>query len=189
MKRRYRRAGFLERCRQLREVLDEPAFTTDVIVGFPGESETDFAETCRVVREVGFTKIHVFSYSPRKGTPAAELPDRVPPPVVAERRARLHELERQQAERYCRRLLGRRLDVLVEGAAANRAGFVTGTSCRYVPVIFRGLLPALLRRRVPVTAVAVSDGFIVGEPIPEPEASRAWTAGRRSLPVMVSSPA
>src|SRR5262245_32641376 len=92
MRRRYRVAGFLERCRRLRAALDHPAFTTDVIVGFPGETEADFAATCRVVREVGFAKVHIFPYSPRQGTPAADFPDRVPPPVVAERRARLQEL-------------------------------------------------------------------------------------------------
>ncbi len=56
-----------------------PALTTDVIVGFPGETEADFAETCRVVREIGFSKIHQFPFSPRRGTPAAEMPDQVPP--------------------------------------------------------------------------------------------------------------
>src|SRR5262249_2814137 len=73
MKGASRRAGFLERCRRLREALDQPAFSTDVIVGFPGETDADFEATCRVVREVGFSKVHVFSYSPRQGTPAAAL--------------------------------------------------------------------------------------------------------------------
>ena len=89
MKRRYSSAGFLERCRRLKEALDAPAFTTDVIVGFPGETEADFEATCEVVREVGFAKIHVFSYSPRAGTPAALLRDAVPPAVMQERRQRL----------------------------------------------------------------------------------------------------
>src|SRR5262249_5990301 len=73
MKRRYRTAGFLERCRRLRVVLDQPAFSTDVIVGFPGETDADFDATCRVLREVGFARIHVFPFSPRQGTPAASL--------------------------------------------------------------------------------------------------------------------
>jgi threonylcarbamoyladenosine tRNA methylthiotransferase MtaB len=168
MKRRYRVAGFLENCRRLRSALDQPAFTTDVIIGFPGETEADFEATCQVVREVGFSKIHIFSYSPRKGTPAADLPDRVPPAVVAERRQRLLELERVTANGYIRSLIGRRLDVLVEGEAPQRPGFVQGTSCRYVPVVFEGHAPALLGRRVLVEAEGVAGGLVLARPIPEP---------------------
>jgi threonylcarbamoyladenosine tRNA methylthiotransferase MtaB len=164
MKRRYTSGGFLERCRRIRQALDQPAFTTDVIIGFPGETDADFEATCRVVREVGFAKVHVFSYSPRQGTPAAEIKEAVAPSVVAERRRRLHDLERELADRYLHDLLGRRLDVLVEGADPRRPGWVHGTSCRYVPVTFSGHAPALLRQRVPVRAIAVEDGIIRGEP-------------------------
>src|SRR4029079_8796178 len=129
VRRRCRPAGFLERCRQLRQALDEPAFTTDVIVGFPGETEADFEATCRVVREVGFCKIHVFSFSARECTPAATMPGRVPPALVAQRRRRLQELEAESFAEYTGRLLGRTLDVLVEGADTERPGNVRGTSC------------------------------------------------------------
>ena len=66
MKRRYGSAGFLERCRRLRQALDQPALTTDVMVGFPGETAADFETTCSLVQAVGFSKIHVFSFSPRR---------------------------------------------------------------------------------------------------------------------------
>jgi threonylcarbamoyladenosine tRNA methylthiotransferase MtaB len=163
MKRRYRSSGFLERCRRIGAVLDRPAFTTDVIIGFPGETDADFEATCRVVREAGFARIHIFSYSPRAGTEAANWNECVPPAVVAERRARLLEIERDLTEAYCRNLLGRCLDVLVEGADPRRSGFVRGTACRAVPVICRGHAPSVIRRRVPVRAVAVNDGVILGE--------------------------
>jgi threonylcarbamoyladenosine tRNA methylthiotransferase MtaB len=166
MKRRYRSGGFLERCRRLRAALDEPAFTTDVIVGFPGETDADFEATLGVLREVGFCKVHVFSFSPRDGTPAATLPGRVHPAVVAERRRRVLEAEAQTAAAYHRRLVGRRLDVLVEGADPERPGWVRGTSCRYAPVTFPGEVTALLARRVPVRAVGVAGGIILGEPEP-----------------------
>jgi threonylcarbamoyladenosine tRNA methylthiotransferase MtaB len=170
MKRRYRSASFLERCRRLRTALDEPAFTTDVIVGFPGETDADFDATCRVVREVGFCKVHVFSYSPRQGTPAASLQATVPPAVVARRRDSLLALEAELAAAYYGRLVGHRLDVLVEGADACRPGWVRGTSCRYAPVAFEGHAPALLARRVPVRAAAVADGIIWGRPEPDGDA-------------------
>jgi threonylcarbamoyladenosine tRNA methylthiotransferase MtaB len=185
MKRRYRVAGFLERCRRLRGALDWPAFTTDVIVGFPGEAEADFEATCQVAREVGFSKIHIFSFSPRRGTPAAELPYAVPAAVVAKRRKRLAELDRELAEAYQRSLIGRRLDVLVEGAYSARRGHVIGTSCRYAPVVFEGHLPALLSRRIPVQARAVVDGVVVAHAEPElgGVADRPTSARRRvSLP-------
>ncbi len=178
MKRRYRSAGFLERCRRLRAVLDEPAFTTDVIIGFPGETDADFDATCRVVREVGFCKVHIFSFSPREGTPAASLSDIVPPRIVAARRQRLLELESQTMAAYHRRLVGRCLDVLVEGADPQRPGWVRGTSCRYAPVAFPGHAPALLARRVPVCAVDVAAGIVLGHPEPNGE------MGRRALPLV-----
>jgi threonylcarbamoyladenosine tRNA methylthiotransferase MtaB len=186
MKRRYRAASFLERCRRLRRVFDNPALTTDVIVGFPGETDADFAETCDVAQEVGFSKIHIFSYSRRTGTPAADFPDSVSAKKIAERRRRLSELEQELAQQYHRSLLGRRLDVLVEGADPNRPNHVLGTSCRYAPVSFRGYLPALLARRATIIACEVADGVIVGTPEAEPglglTAERASGDRRLQLP-------
>jgi threonylcarbamoyladenosine tRNA methylthiotransferase MtaB len=176
MKRRYRTAGFLERCRRLRAALDRPAFTTDLIIGFPGETDADFEATCRVVREVGFSRLHLFSFSPRSGTPAAELRDTVHPAVVAERRQRLLELERETATAYHRSLIGQRLDVLVEGAEAGRPGWVRGTSCRYAPVVFEGYAPALLARRVVVRATALENGVLVGQSEPDLVPSQAEPA-------------
>ncbi len=193
MKRRYRVAGFLERCRRIRAALDQPALSTDVIVGFPGETDADFDATCRVVREAGFMKVHVFSYSPRRGTAAADFTDTVPPQITAGRRERLRLLEQELAGAYLRGLVGRRLDVLVEGAEAGRPGFVRGTACRYVPVVFRGHAPALIRRIVPVRTTAVAGDALLGEPeadgmrtTPEtavPHQGAAVPPGRRPLPL------
>jgi threonylcarbamoyladenosine tRNA methylthiotransferase MtaB len=134
MRRRWGSQRFVGRCRLVKQKLDQPAFTTDVIVGYPGETETDFEETCRVVEEVGFCKLHIFPFSPRRGTPAAEMPDQVPKHIKQERARRLAELERQLARRYCASLLGRRLQVMVESPLAGRPGWAYGTSCRYVQV-------------------------------------------------------
>jgi threonylcarbamoyladenosine tRNA methylthiotransferase MtaB len=192
MKRRYRTAGFLERCRRLQAALDQPAFTTDIIVGFPGESDADFEATCRVVREVGFSKIHIFSYSARQGTPAAELPGAVPTPIAADRRRRLLEIECELAATYQRSLLGRQLDVLVEGEDPRRAGYVRGTSCRYVPVTFEGRLEVLLRRRVRALAVGFGDGCLQAVPVPEEgvigiTGEYRETAHHRRIPLALSN--
>jgi threonylcarbamoyladenosine tRNA methylthiotransferase MtaB len=188
MRRRYRSAGFLERCERLRAALDHPAFTTDVIVGFPGETDADFEATCRVVRAVGFSKVHVFSYSPRAGTPAAERKDVVPPAVVDARRDFLRKLESELALRYYHSLVGRRLGVLVEGEDPRRPGHALGTACRYAPVTFAGHAPALVGRLVPVRAARVEQGLLLGEPEPEefPQPARIAAVrppGRIALPL------
>src|SRR5262249_19837564 len=92
---------------------------------------------------------------------------RVPPQVVTERRRRVLEIERELADAYFRSLLGRTLDVLVEGADPERPGFVRGTTCRYAPVAFEGRVGVLVRRRVPVRAVSVAEGVVLGRPEPE----------------------
>jgi threonylcarbamoyladenosine tRNA methylthiotransferase MtaB len=134
MRRRWSSRMFIDRCRLVRQALDKPAITTDIIVGFPGETEADFDATCRVARECGFSKIHIFPFSPRKGTLAAEMPGAIPPEAKSERVQRLTDLERDLRADYYRSLIGGRLTVLVEGQAAP--GRWAGTSCRYAPVEF-----------------------------------------------------
>jgi MiaB/RimO family radical SAM methylthiotransferase len=112
----------LQRCRSIREKLDMPALTTDIIVGFPGETEAEFQETCRVVEEIGFSKVHVFRFSPREGTPAARMLDQVPPPVKQQRAKVLIELASQLRQEYLQRLRGRRVQVLVEAPAPRKTG-------------------------------------------------------------------
>ena len=134
MRRRWGAQRFLDRCRLVRETLDHPALTTDIIVGFPGETEEDFLATCRVADETGFSKLHIFPFSPRRTTDAAGMSDQVSPRVKAERVERLADLERRLAIRYHRQLVGKRLQVMVESPVPERPGYVYGTSCRYATV-------------------------------------------------------
>jgi threonylcarbamoyladenosine tRNA methylthiotransferase MtaB len=137
MRRRYSVARFLEKIDRMRERLDRPAFTTDMIVGFPGETEADFELSADACRRVGFLKVHVFPFSARAGTKAATF-DALPTPVIRERVARLNELERELALRCYRSLEKQRLEVLVEQCIAARPGFVRGTDRRYAPVELPG---------------------------------------------------
>jgi threonylcarbamoyladenosine tRNA methylthiotransferase MtaB len=134
MKRRWGTRLFADRCQLVRRTLDHPALTTDVLVGFPGETDADFEQTCRLVDELGFSKIHVFPFSPRRGTPAADLDGQLPAEVKTARGRELAALERRLRQRYFESLLGRRLRVLVESPSAHQAEHVIGTSCRYAPV-------------------------------------------------------
>ena len=137
MRRRWGSQRYVDRCRLVRTALPQPALTTDIIVGFPGESEADFQATCDVASEVEFSKIHIFPFSPRRGTPAADMSGQVGSDIKAERSHRLAELETTLRQRYYRRLEGQRLRVLVE-RTADVPGRVVGTSCRYAPVELAG---------------------------------------------------
>jgi threonylcarbamoyladenosine tRNA methylthiotransferase MtaB len=134
MQRRWGARRFVDRCRLVQEHLDRPALTTDVMVGFPGETDADFEATCQVVREVGFSKIHVFPFSPRDGTPAAQMEAQITRRVKQQRSQQLATLEAELRDQFFRSLLGHPLRVLVEGPAKTGDGWLTGTSCRYAPV-------------------------------------------------------
>ncbi len=141
MRRRWGAKMFLDRCRLLRESLDEPAITTDVIVGFPGETENEFQQTLDTCREAGFSKIHAFPFSARRGTPAADMADQIPKAVRSERVSILSDLESELRRDYYDRLVGRQLEMLVEtsspvvgiGSEASGTGIAKGTTCRYAP--------------------------------------------------------
>jgi len=153
MRRRWGAQRFVDRCELLKERLDRPAITTDVIVGFPGETDAEFAETVAVCRQVGFSKIHIFPFSPRRGTPAAEMPGQLSKQTKQQRSRELAAVEAGLRDAYFATLRGMRLRVLVEspldesGEAAHNPhpskgrarggisdGRFIGTSCRYAPV-------------------------------------------------------
>jgi threonylcarbamoyladenosine tRNA methylthiotransferase MtaB len=162
MRRRWGSRRYVDRCRMFCDRLDHAAITTDIIVGFPGETDEDFAATCRVAREVGFSKIHIFPFSPRRGTAAAEMPGQLPKQVKQQRVRHLADVEAELRDDYCRGLLGRRLQVLVEGTSGHDVRMLAGTSCRYVPVD----LPknaAEAGEFAEVTAAGVAHGRIRGE--------------------------
>jgi threonylcarbamoyladenosine tRNA methylthiotransferase MtaB len=131
MRRRWGRQRFIDRCRLVQERLDRPAITTDIIVGFPGETDADFQATIDAARDVGFSKIHIFPFSPRRGTPAAEMPNQVPKHVQQERSRELANVELVLRTQYYQQLVGRMLRVLVE---VEEPGRWTGTACRYATV-------------------------------------------------------
>ena len=114
MNRRYTAAEYLEKCALLRKYFRNPALTTDVIVGFPGETEEEFAASMEFVDQVDFYETHIFKYSRREGTRAAAMADQVPEPVKAERSRRMIELGKRKQAAYERSFLGKEVEVLVE---------------------------------------------------------------------------
>jgi tRNA-2-methylthio-N6-dimethylallyladenosine synthase len=133
MNRGYTRARYLELVDALRDAEPAMAFSTDVIVGFPGETEADFEATLQVVEDVGYDNVFAFRYSRRPGTPAATMPDQVPEDVKADRNRRLLEVAQRVAAERSARLTGRTMEVLVDGTSRRSAGELSGrTRCNRV---------------------------------------------------------
>ncbi len=138
MRRRYRVGRFLEKLDRIREVIPGVAFTTDIIVGFPGESDAEFEESLAACQRAEFMKMHLFPFSPRRGTPAEKMADPVPDHVQKQRMEAFAHLERTLAMRYYQRQVGRDLEVLVERQCQDLPGWVRGMDRHYVPVVFPG---------------------------------------------------
>ncbi|MNX69507.1 Threonylcarbamoyladenosine tRNA methylthiotransferase MtaB [compost metagenome] len=119
MRRRYNADQYRRLVARIRASRPDVAFTTDVIVGFPGEADDDFLETCRMVEEIGFAGVHLFPFSVREGTHAATLPDRVPPAVIGERMERLEAIATATRRRYQEGFIGQTVEVLTERTRAE----------------------------------------------------------------------
>lgn len=163
MNRWYGPDEYLAACERIRERLDRPALTADVLVGFPGESERHFQETLETSRAAGFCRLHVFPFSARPGTPAFDHPDPVAPETIRDRRMRLSEWAAEAAQAFQRSLDGVQEQVVLEG--------FSGLSGRYQRISLRpddwpGALPAVANVRVEVREKLVERK---GGPLHQPE--------------------
>lgn len=130
MGRPYRRADFAARVARIRQAIDDPAITTDVIVGFPGEDESAFSDTLAFCRDIGFSRIHVFPYSEREGTAATRLDGKVPAAVRRRRGREVAEVAADLSRAFAARQVGRRVDLLTESC---EDGILRGKTERYLP--------------------------------------------------------
>jgi len=128
MRRRWLSEPFEERCRQIAAKIDRVALTTDVIVGFPGETEREFAETCDVVERIGFSKVHVFPFSPREGTEAATLPNPIPSTEKERRASHLIQLADKLRENFATSFVGQTAQVLWETLQKTNTFHQTNTN-------------------------------------------------------------
>lgn len=136
MNRRYSAGDYLRTLERIARKVPRPSFTTDVMVGFPGEGEEEFARTLRVCREAGFSRIHVFRFDPRPGTRAAVLPERPPAHLVRRREQQLLALARELARSYREQFVGEEVEVLVEARRDPATGEHTGLTERYLRIRF-----------------------------------------------------
>ncbi len=142
MRRTYNRERYLDRVAMIRELVPDCALTTDIIVGFPGETEEDFTETLEVVNEVRYDSAFTFIYSPRRETEAAVLESQVPHEVKRERMERLVEMVQRHATERAQRFVGRSMEVLVEGPSRTDASKARGRIRHGKTVNFPGVARA-----------------------------------------------
>ena len=135
MNRHYLASEYYEKVELLRQIYDMPAITTDVIVGFPGETEEEFEITRAFLEKVDFYEMHVFKYSRRQGTNAAKMKDQVKDEIKTERSNILLSLEREQSRRFRQHFIGRTVEVLMEEPAViDGKSYMTGHTKEYVKV-------------------------------------------------------
>jgi threonylcarbamoyladenosine tRNA methylthiotransferase MtaB len=161
MGRKYTTAEFARFIEKARELIPDIHLGTDVIIGFPGETEAHFEQEIEFVKKMNFSNMHIFTYSPREGTPAATMPNQVPGNIANERRLRLVEIAEKMKADFVKSQLGKTLPVIFE--RKNKAGYFQGWSDNYINFICNdtGIKKHVITQ---VTAVEVVDNnSIVGE--------------------------
>lgn len=160
MNRKHTAADYLRLVQRIRAARPDIALSTDIIVGFPGETEAEFEATLRVVEQVGFAQAFSFKYSPRPGTPAATMTGQIPPAVAAERLARLQAVLDAHQARFNRACIGRTLPVLFE-KKGRRAGQLVGRS-PYLQAVHAAANEAMIGRVLPVEIAGAGPNSLSG---------------------------
>lgn len=165
MNRKYSTRYFKQLVSSLRNLMPEIGISTDVMVGFPGETDEDFEYTRSMVKECGFSRLHVFRFSPRPGTPAACMEDQVPAKVKSARAAQLIADGKQLAIDFARRFVGQPMEVLVE-EERDEGGNLLGFTSNYIRVSFPGsdrLIGQIVKVCITLPGDKVSAGELCGE--------------------------
>lgn len=163
MNRKYTTEEIREKCRMIRQYFDQPALTTDIIVGFPGETEEEFEETRKFLEEICLYEMHIFKYSIRKGTRAAKMQDQVPDQIKAKRSDILLEMSKNHQEAFERAQLGQTKEILMEEEVHGRKNWYTGHTREYVKAVAYSE-KNLENQMVNVQLEAISpDGYVEGK--------------------------
>ncbi|WP_243289806.1 tRNA (N6-isopentenyl adenosine(37)-C2)-methylthiotransferase MiaB [Bacillus sp. FJAT-47783] len=168
MARKYTREQFLELVRKIKAAIPDVALTTDIIVGFPNETEEQFEETLSLYREVGFESAYTFIYSPREGTPAAKMKDNVPMEVKKERLQRLNNLVNELSAEAMKKYEGQIVEVLVEGESKNNPEILAGYTRKNKLVNFKAPKSAigkLVKVKITNAKTWTLDGEMVEEAV------------------------
>jgi len=163
MRRRYTTTQFTYLIDTLRQRFTEDVgITTDIMVGFPGETDSEFHDSLRYVKEIGFSQLHVFRYSPRRGTPAADYTNHVPPHISAERSKAMIALGKQLGTEFRKRMLGKTMNVLVEESREGTDGHLAGFTENYLRVLM-DVPDSAVNRILPMKLTVLEGEFIRAE--------------------------
>ena len=158
MNRKYDLKYFEDKIAEIRSIRPDISITTDIIVGFPGETEELFKETLNTVKRINFSKVHVFPYSERKGTKSERLPNKIPSNIKKDYVKRLIELSKELEIEYASKFIGKELEILVE---QTKDGFSYGHTSNYLNVKVKGKLPHNELIKVKITSVDYPN--VIGE--------------------------
>ena len=163
MNRRYTAKEYEDAVNRIRENLKDASITTDVIVGFPGETDEEFNETYEYLKRIKLTKTHIFKFSPRKGTKAADMSNQVDGNVKEQRSKALIDLNEKNEGDFSKSLVGRELDVLIEQEVSNKAGVFEGYTRNYVKVEILIGNENVIGKIVPCKIVEACGNYVVGK--------------------------
>jgi len=162
MGRRYTPEEYRRLLRKVREKIPSVAITSDVMVGFPGEEESNFSNTYRFLQEMKFSRLHVFRFSPRKGTRAYSIKPRIEEKVKKERSKLLRDLGNKLSQDFASQFLGKTLTVLAEDQPDTESGLIFGYTENYIPVLFNGK-EELKNKLIRIRLTEIKEGKVLGK--------------------------
>jgi threonylcarbamoyladenosine tRNA methylthiotransferase MtaB len=163
MNRKYLTSDFMNSVNMLRSHLNDVAITTDIIVGFPGETEEEFNETFEFLKQVQFASMHVFKYSPRKGTKAYDFKEQITGDVKEVRSKKLIELSQKDNINYNNSHIGKIMNVLYEQEVKGKEGYIEGVTTNYIKVMVKGNIEESKNKILPTKLLSLKGQHIVGE--------------------------
>jgi threonylcarbamoyladenosine tRNA methylthiotransferase MtaB len=166
MRRPYTRELFKTVVKNINESMPDASIGTDILVGFPGETDSAFENTCSLIEELPVSYLHVFPFSPRDKTPASSFPDRIPAHIVKDRCARMRKLGNSKKNFFYRKAVGTKINVLVENKRDASNDLLKGTSSNYLSVLLHGE-DGMRNKIVKVSIESIDGRFAVGKIIPE----------------------
>lgn len=164
MRRKYSAEFYEEKVNRIKEALPGLAITSDIIVGFPGETEEEFLETYEFVQRIGYSELHVFPYSRRTGTPAARMENQVPEDIKEERVQKMIALSDKLAKQYAAKYENTVLDVIPEEKSSTKLGSLVGYTDNYLKVQFEGpeeLIGSIVRVKITKAGYPINEGMFV----------------------------
>lgn len=160
MRRGYTTEKYARLVEKIRDAIPDAGITTDVMVGFPGEAEVQFNDTCNFVKAMGFSRLHVFRYSARKGTPAASYPNQIPLEVSTKRCQTLRKIGESLSVEFRLKMLGKNADVLVEDSREGNSKLLAGYTGNYIRTLI-DVPDSMIGELIQVRLIRIEDKFMI----------------------------